>query len=115
VTPFCVAVDFDGVLHDVENRVAGYRMGRPVEGAIDAMNHLRDEGAHIVVFTVRAGAPDQGKHVRDWLRHFSVPYDEVTNVKPHADAYVDDKGVTFESWDQALNELHAIKWAKERG
>lgn len=97
-----VAVDFDGVIHNPGDVAPGYRMGRPVPGAQDGMRQLAAAGHTLIVHTVRG---DTGGHVSAWLRHFDIPFHGVTNVKPDADVYLDDKAVRFTTWVDALGVL----------
>lgn len=102
-----LAIDFDGVLCDGKNVEAGRRMGNPVNGARAAMERLRKDGHHLIVHSVRGGRPG---HVRDWLRFYSVPFDEITNVKPNDVAFfVDDHGLRFEGdWTAAIEEMYRL-------
>lgn len=98
-----IGVDFDGVLHDPNNRKPGRKMGEPVEGAIDSMKRLSYSGHDLIIHTVRGGEP---KHVEDWLKHFEIPYHSVTNIKPNADLYLDDRGYRFVSWTNAMEHIN---------
>lgn len=103
-----IAVDFDGVLHRYSR---GWQDGkiydRPVEGAVEAYYSLMDKGYHLVVFTTRTDLDA----VRKWMhRHFDFEKrvghmwePEITNVKPLAIAYIDDRGIRFTSWKDMLN------------
>ena len=93
-----VAVDFDGVIHNPDDRDEGRRMGRPYRGAEPALSWLHQAGAEIVVHTVRAAGPDGGEHVEHWLRYFGIPFDRVTALKPNADVFVDDRALKFVDW-----------------
>lgn len=102
-----LAVDFDGVIHAYRE---GWRGGevydRPVFGARYAL-HVLAQTYRVVVFTARE---DLGA-VRGWLRLHSLDQyvAEVTNVKPPAWAYVDDRAVRFEGeWMQTLGTLHDL-------
>lgn len=119
-----VGVDFDKVIH-------GYRRGwhdgtiydDPVPGAFAGLRELMAEYA-VFVFTTRDPA-----EVAAWLRGhgFTAYSDEchpgqfwnrqgvilVTNRKLAAVAYIDDRGIRFESWRQALTELNDIR-SRER-
>lgn len=100
-----LAIDFDGVLHDAKNPIEGRRMGPPMPDAIEGMKKLQSEGYRLIIHSVRAGNP---KHIEDWCKYYGVPYDEVTNVKPIALWYIDDRGIRFRSWLQLVNELRRV-------
>ena len=92
-----LAVDFDRVLHDTDNPVMGRRMGAPMEGAVASMWALRRRGYRLVVFTTNRIAP-----VTDWLDYYQVAYDDVTNTKPDADIYIDDKALRHVNWTDTM-------------
>ena len=110
-----VASDFDGVIHAYSR---GYHDGtiydNPVPGAFNALTRLMERYA-VVIFTAR-----NIHQVAEWLSahgnydvttEWTPPFWNtrgvllVTNVKPVAVAYIDDRGIRFESWDQALAAL----------
>lgn len=109
-----LAIDFDGVIH---KNSKGFHDGtiydEPVSGAVDAIKQLAEK-YDIVVFSAKA-KPDRplvnGKTgeelIWEWLGKYNlIPYiKEVTAEKPRAIAYIDDKGIRFESWAQILNKL----------
>lgn len=97
-----LAIDFDGVIHDAAHPVAGRRMGEPMPGAIEALDSLQEAGYRIVIHTVRGGNPG---HIVDWCDYYGVPYDDVTNKKPNAEYYIDDKALPFTSWPAVLGLL----------
>ncbi len=90
-----LALDFDGVIASAV-RKPGHRMPEPAEGAIEGMRWLKGQGHTLIVHTVRGDRP---KHVEDWLHHFGIPYDRVTNLKPDADCYIDDNALHFTRWN----------------
>ena len=97
-----LAIDFDGVLCDNNNIKPGFRMGEPMPGAIEAMRRLKAGGDTVVIFTAR----DRFQPVRDWLDHFGIPYDDVTNIKrPEFDVIVDDRAVHFTNWNQVTGYI----------
>lgn len=100
-----LAIDFDGVLCDPHNRKPGRKMGEPVEGAIDAVTRLKRQGHTIIIHTVRGNRPE---HIVDWLSHFGIPYSQVTDIKPDAAVYIDDKALRFVSWAQTLDDLQEL-------
>jgi hypothetical protein len=98
-----IAIDFDGVLHDYQNPKEGRKMGEPIKGALKAMIKLRMRGYTLVIHTIRGNRP---KHVEEWLDYYGIPYDEVTDKKPDALYYIDDKALCFNGdWDVTLEHI----------
>lgn len=96
-----LAIDFDQVIHDTKNPIPGRRMGGPILGAKEALERLKKRGDTIIVFTVWGG--DAGrKTISDWMNYYQIPFDSITNIKPSADAYIDDKGIRFNNWEEVL-------------
>lgn len=115
-----VAVDFDGVLHQYSR---GWQDGTiydpAMPGALDALKTLMETYAVFIHTTRDAGA------VAEWLSGYgfdtvldvdgpSHPKREfwneqgallVTDRKLPAVAYIDDRGIRFTSWEQALSDL----------
>lgn len=121
-TPGTVAVDFDGVIHAYSK---GWQDGtiydEPVPGAFDALRALM---ARYAVFIHTSRDPGQ---VGRWMKeHGDIPVEWfedyrnppqfwnhqdsllVTSLKLPAIAYIDDRGIRFESWDQALADLEGV-------
>lgn len=99
-----LAIDFDGVIHDNKNPIEGKRMGPPIVGAKEALQQMRETGEAIIIFCVWAN--DYGwKVIHDWMEFYQIPFDDITNVKPQADVYIDDKALKFESWEQIKKDL----------
>lgn len=93
-----LAIDLDGVIHNPNDVEPGKKMGRPIEGAQEALENLTDQGHTIIIHTVRGDS----QHVRDWLEFYGLDDYEVTSTKPNADLYIDDKAMKFESWPQVM-------------
>lgn len=100
-----IAVDFDGVIHDPFHRQKGYKMGIPIPGAVEAVQQLYEAGNEIIVFTVRARNVDNIEHIAKWLDYFLIPYHYITALKPDADVFIDNKAISFSSWDKTLDIL----------
>lgn len=88
-----VAFDFDGVL--AENTWPSPHFGEADEDALEAMRHYYQLGCEVVVFTAR---PDEHLlGIRNWLYDYAmddIVY-EVTNRKPRACLYFDDRAVRW--------------------
>lgn len=103
--PLRLAIDLDGVCHDPDNVLPGYKMGQPIPGAVQAMQKLKSEGAIIVIHSIWADTEAKCQAMADWLKYFKIPYDFITNKKLDVDFYIDNKGLYFQSWDQTLDEI----------
>jgi hypothetical protein len=113
-----IAVDFDGVIHTYENGWQdGSIYGEFMEGAVEGLSRLMNQYA-VYIHTTRKPAP-----VAQWIERKSghgiectthVPWSGfwnqqgyllVTRRKLPAFAYIDDRGIRFRSWSQALTAL----------
>jgi hypothetical protein len=101
-----IAVDFDGVIHAYSK---GWENGAlydsPVAGAEDALYRL---ARHYKIVILTARPQHQFPLIRSWMdRYFKSPdfHFDITNVKPAAVAYIDDRGIKFINWTQVLNVL----------
>ena len=97
-----LAIDFDGVVHDHKNPIKGRRMGAPIEGAKEVVNELKLRGNKIIIHSVWAGNPQV---IKDWMEFYGILFDEITDKKPQADIYLDDKAVRFTSWQDFKNHM----------
>jgi hypothetical protein len=135
-----IALDFDGVLHSYSSGWTGViPFDPPVRDlggmkAQDFCQALLDKNHEIVVHTCRADTDNGKAVVRDYLRHHKFPkimwgpvyaeggvligYEcEITDRKPRADVYIDDRGLRFEGdFKNALLALQAAArpWHKDR-
>lgn len=104
-----VCIDFDGVIHSYDKGYGdGSLYGDPIEGAIDNIVKLHDAGHNIYILTARK--KKQHKEVEAWIRkHLPGSHKNisiiVSNTKPPAGAYVDDKAIAFRNWDQAMADI----------
>lgn len=94
----------------------------PVEGAVEAMNQLVEEGHRLTVFTARfAAMPASEKQrlaeeIQETLQEFGFPEMEVWTgtFKPAADIFIDNNAVTFDNdWPLALAQ--AQQMLEDRG
>lgn len=97
-----LAIDFDGVLHDHTHPVDGRTMGPPHDGAQAAMVELADASHTLIVHTCRTG-----DYIGAWLDYWKIPYDRVTNEKPTADVYLDDRALRHRDWQSTMAALAA--------
>lgn len=103
-----LAIDLDDVIHDTHNVLPGYKMGQPIQGAVRALQQLHSEGNQIIIHTVWADSPQKIKAISDWLDYFNIPHANITNRKPLADFYIDDKALRFINWDKTLTDIEEL-------
>lgn len=97
-----IAVDFDGVIHKYSK---GWQDGsaydEPMEGALESMRKLQDAGYDLVIFSARPAAV-----IMEWLHKWwpeeNGEFPMVTNEKPAAIAYIDDRGIRFTNWPDIM-------------
>lgn len=116
--PYTIAVDLDGVIHAYSK---GWHDGSmydiPVSGSHEALSGLVSDGFRIVIVTARMNPKfpnpaEQELSVREWLTNNSFKegehYHELSNNKPPAVAYIDDRAVTFRDWKQAIEDAKKL-------
>lgn len=95
-----VAVDLDGVLNLYSGWTGDERDFAPPRAAAREFTlALREKGYEVVVFTTR-----DVDLVEDWLHANRIHADVVTNEKPKALVYVDDRAICFEGSFEGLVE-----------
>ena len=99
-----LAIDFDGVIHDFKHPIEGRRMGAPIQGTKETLDKFKLKGYKIIVFTVWGDTKGR-KTISDFMNYYKLPFDEVTNIKPQADYYIDDKAIKFENWESIKDYL----------
>ena len=88
-----------------------YHKAQPWKDRIKVINKLYDEGNYVIYFTARAmgrfaGDPDAASKAtalmkditKDQLDNWGGKYHELILGKPHADYFIDDKGVNSDEF-----------------
>ncbi len=110
-----VCVDLDGVLNDFDGWRGADYFHPPRPGAREFLERLHARGYKVIVFTVR-WAP----HVREWLEQHGISHlvSEVTDKKPPAHVYVDDRAICFRGdFESALEQIAGFRahWENRAG
>lgn len=108
-----IGVDFDGVIHkNTKGFYDGTIYDEPIEGSYEALEKLSKK--HTVIIHTTKAKSDRGlvngksgtQLVWEWLAKYGMDkfVSKVTAEKPRAVKYIDDKGIRFSNWEQALEE-----------
>lgn len=94
ITVKTIAIDFDGVIHDsYKGWSNGEIYGDLIPGAKETIEELKKKGYEPIVFTARTNL----EPVKGWLREKKLDI-RVTNKKPPAMCYIDDRAIRFINW-----------------
>ena len=118
-TDMRIVFDLDGVICELKKPSESYGEVKPKLDVIKLMNELHSNGDHIIIHTgrhmrtcdgnVNEVIKKVGKITKEWLKKNNVKYDELIFGKPHADMYIDDLGVTFDSANELKVKMDGIK------
>lgn len=103
-----VVFDFDGVIHSYKSGWKGSTVipDPPVEGIDEVLKELKQWGYNIVVSSSRCADHDSLEAVNNWmLEHNLLQYvDLITDKKPPAVCYVDDRALCFKGDTPGLTD-----------
>jgi hypothetical protein len=85
-------MDFDGVLAYHETGDPITKIGEPLKPGIDLAKQIVRQGYKLVVLTARPIKMQD--EISDWLKKQGVKA-QVTNVKPPAELYIDDRAIRY--------------------
>ena len=104
-----ICIDLDGVICTIKQANETYADVKPIEGAIEKLKKLRENGHYIILHTARHMKTCNGNVgmvisriggiTLKWLADHNVEYDEIFFGKPWAELYIDDNAFRFMSWN----------------
>lgn len=112
-----IAVDLDGVIFEYKVWRGINHYGKVLPKAREALTLLQKAGFKVLILTYRMNYAAQGmqpaialEKVKQALDHNDIPYDEIFSGpgKPFALFYLDDRGIRFENWEQALKDIMSL-------
>ena len=99
-----ISLDFDGVIHKYSKGFQGLHNAydEPMEGAEESIKSLYVQGFILKILSSRPK-----ETIEEWLDRWNLSkyITEVSNFKFPATIYIDDRGLHFMNWDQALQDL----------
>lgn len=116
-----ICLDFDGVIHAYRK---GWQDGsiydEPNENAIEGIRSLIAKGYKVFILTARK--PEDHKNIIMWLKKYmpetiQLVKEEkliVTNVKPIAMCYVDDRAILHVDWRSTLSTIEGVMKAGDK-
>lgn len=106
-----VCLDFDGVIHSYRSGWKGVENipDPPIHGAREAIAHLRKR-YRVVVHSARGNTQVGREAIARWLAKHNIEVDEISETKPPAFVYVDDRGIAFNgNWSDTLLAIGAFR------
>lgn len=110
---YTIAVDFDGVLYPATkpyDDAADINEVPPVTGAIEWLNKMSNH-FRVVILSCRALTKPGCQRIAEylWKWGYNVSLDDITNVKPPALIYLDDRAVRFTGTYPSLGFIHSAR------
>ena len=101
-----VAFDFDGVIHSYTSGWQGAEVvpDPPVPGIKESIEALRAANYEVVVVSSRANTYEGAMAIMHYLEANGITVDMVTDKKPPALVYVDDRAICFDGNASSLVE-----------
>jgi hypothetical protein len=95
-----LCLDFDGVLHRYSRGWTGDEPEEePVDGALDFVRMAQGAGYDVVVHSRRPTEP-----IKRWLAKYGFPALDISELKPAALLYLDDRGMRFDGDFSAVSQ-----------
>ena len=101
-----VCIDFDGTI--VDHRFP--EIGSMKEGVREALKKIHETHYIIISSSRNRFGDNYVEEMEDFLIANNLPYDEIDrgNGKPHADAYIDDRGIRFTNWKEVVKQFEDL-------
>tara|TARA_R100001594_G_scaffold37501_1_gene67860 strand:- start:2000 stop:2728 length:729 start_codon:yes stop_codon:yes gene_type:complete len=102
--------DLDGTICNTplrpDDKKPGYLESTPFPFMVEQVNKLFDQGHYIIIMTARGRGSgiDWTDLTKEQLERWGIKYNELEPMfhKPHADIFIDDKGISFDEWRKQI-------------
>jgi capsule biosynthesis phosphatase len=119
-----ICIDLDGVICRLRRTGESYAELAPTPGAVEKLRSLRAAGHYVIIYTARhmktcqgnvgQVIARQGAATLEWLARHGIEFDEIHFGKPHADVYLDDNALRFESWEAIQGDGSSFPRSREQ-
>ena len=103
-----ICFDFDGVIHSATApwQCEEIILGAPVKGCRETLNAIKEKGYRIIVHSVRCRSSKGRKAIAKYMYANQLEYDKISQHKPIADFYIDDRAVLFAgNWQDVIKAM----------
>jgi len=86
-----------------EEKTFSRSLAKPIEGALESINKLYDQGHTIIIYTARSW--QEYEMTDHWLKFNKFKYNQLIMGKPIGDFWIDDRAIKFSNWHDTLNQI----------
>lgn len=112
-----VVFDFDGVIHEYTSGWKGIDIipDSPVDGIRESIMDIRSNGYEVIVVSARCSDPIGIQAIKEYLLFHDIVVDGVSETKPPAIVYIDDRAICFDgNPNNLLEQINNFKpWNKK--
>jgi len=106
-----IAIDIDGTVADssdvnfeqVEKNAHELMKAKPIEGSLEAVKKLYEEGHTIVFYSSRNHGSKNA--TQKWLEKYGFPFHHIEMEKFVAHIYIDDRAINGCDWKRVMKEI----------
>ncbi|MDO4228187.1 MAG: hypothetical protein Q4C98_00065 [Capnocytophaga sp.] len=101
-----IIIDIDGTIC-TEERMFSRALAKPLEGAVESVNALFEQGNTIIFYTARTWM--EFEMTTNWLKNNGFKYHQLIMGKPIGDVWIDDRALQFTNWEEISTKLNNKK------
>ena len=100
-----IIIDLDRTIC-TEERQFSRALAAPLQGAVESVNALFEEGHTIILYSARTWA--EWEVTNHWLRENGLKFHQLFLGKPTGDVWIDDRAIRHVDWNQTLEKLKEL-------
>ena len=102
-----IIIDLDGTIC-TEEKMFSRSLAKPIDGAIENINKLYQDGHIIIIYTARTWM--EFEMTTAWLKMNNINYHQLMMGKPIGDLWIDDRALNFNNnWDHISEIIKSKK------